>query len=246
MDRVKILHTADIHIGAAESFLGAAAEQRRYETLLTFERILDLAVKNEVRLIALAGDIFDSNDIEGRFFEAVFAKIAALPQIKVVYAAGNHDPLNSQSPFINRPIPENLYVLGVKDDCITFDDLKLRVYGRSFENISLQGEENFGITPENDGYINLMVQHGELKSNLNSDYNAITPAFVKKCGMDYIALGHIHDLFRLLRLSRGAWLRRARRKGSVYRRNRQGNMRFEICAGGKTYAFARDRKYRRT
>jgi DNA repair exonuclease SbcCD nuclease subunit len=36
------------------------------------------------------------------------------------------------------------------------------------------------------------VQHGELKNDLNSDYNPITPKFIKECGMDYIALGHVH------------------------------------------------------
>jgi hypothetical protein len=45
MSTLKILHCADIHIGAAESFLGNLADSRRYETLLTFERIVDLAVE---------------------------------------------------------------------------------------------------------------------------------------------------------------------------------------------------------
>ena len=40
MKSVKILHCADIHIGAAESFLKNNAESRRIETLLTFEKII--------------------------------------------------------------------------------------------------------------------------------------------------------------------------------------------------------------
>ena len=43
MKTVKILHTADVHIGAQESFLGTFADKRRYETLITFEKIFDLA-----------------------------------------------------------------------------------------------------------------------------------------------------------------------------------------------------------
>ena len=39
MNSVKILHCADIHIGAAESFLKTNADSRRIETLLTFENI---------------------------------------------------------------------------------------------------------------------------------------------------------------------------------------------------------------
>lgn len=191
MSTLKILHCADIHIGAAESFLGNLADSRRYETLLTFERIVDLAVEQSVKLCAIAGDLFDSNAVEERFFEAVFAKIAAASEIKFVFAAGNHDPLDAQSPFINNKLPSNLYVLGTKDECIVFDDLKVKVYGRSFGSVHLKGEEAFGLKTDGE-YINLLVQHGELKSDLNSDYNAITPAFVKNSGMDYIALGHVH------------------------------------------------------
>lgn len=192
MNTVKILHTADIHIGAAAGFLGANADLRRFETLVTFEKIIDTALENRVQLIALAGDLFDSNRIEERFITAVFDKIASAAPLKVVFAAGNHDPLNSDSPFLNRELPENLYVLGVKDECISFDDISVRVYGRSFESSCLKGEESFGITPPEDGYINILVQHGELKSDLNSEYNAITPKFVKTSKMDYIALGHVH------------------------------------------------------
>ena len=48
MNTVKILHCADIHIGARESFLGPLAAERRAETLITFERIIDLGVKSSV------------------------------------------------------------------------------------------------------------------------------------------------------------------------------------------------------
>ena len=191
MKSVKILHTADIHIGARESFLGANADKRRFETLMTFERIMDLAAKEEVSLVAVAGDLFDSNGIEETFIKSVFDKISSYPQIKVVFSAGNHDPLNAESPFLNRELPENLYVLGTKDECITLEELKLRVYGRSFERNCLKGEEFFTLKTDPE-YINLLVQHGDLKSDLNSEYNAITPQFVKNSGMDYIALGHLH------------------------------------------------------
>lgn len=192
MSSVKILHTADIHIGAADAFLGANADNRRFETLLTFENIIDLGAQNGVDIIAIAGDLFDSEKPQDIFANAVFKKIETIPQIKVVYCAGNHDPLNSNSPFLNKALPQNLYVFPENDTCFTFDDLKVRVYGRSFTATHLQAQEEFSLQVPHDDYINIMVQHGELKSDLNSDYNAITPRFIKKSGMDYIALGHVH------------------------------------------------------
>ncbi len=191
MRKIKILHTADIHIGAAENFLGDSAKTRRFENLITFEKIMELGLERQVDVVAIAGDLFDNNSIEDRFIEAVISKIAEISPIKVIYAAGNHDPLDSSSPFLNREIPQNLYVLGAEDECIEFPELELRVYGRSFSAPHLNGEDAFTI-PAKDDTVNLMVQHGELKSDLNSDYNAITPKFVKNSGMDYIALGHVH------------------------------------------------------
>ena len=108
MNSVKILHLADIHIGAAQSFLGAGANMRRYETLMTFERIIDTAREQNVQVIAAAGDIFDSNNVPEELIAPVFAKITAVPDIKVVFAAGNHDPLTAESPFKTRKLPQNL------------------------------------------------------------------------------------------------------------------------------------------
>lgn len=192
MSSVKILHCADIHIGAADAFLGANADSRMYETLITFENIIDLAVQNDVQLLAIAGDLFDTPTPDTSFVNPVLSKIASAKNLKVVYCAGNHDPLIAQSPFIINTLPENLYVLPAKDTYLVFDDINLRVYGRSFDTAHLQGEEEFSLDVPQDDYINIMVQHGELKSDLNSDYNAITPRFIKKSGMDYIALGHVH------------------------------------------------------
>ncbi len=191
MNSVKILHTADLHIGARDAFLGKAAEKRRFEALLTFEKIIDLAQENNVKILAIAGDLFDSNDIQKEFIVGVLNKIAANPEIKVIFAAGNHDPLNSESPFFNNTLPENLYVLPTTDSVITFEDLGVKIYGRSFESSRLTGEELFSIKAD-ESFINIMVQHGDLKSDLGSDYNSITKKFIEASGMDYIALGHIH------------------------------------------------------
>ena len=202
MNSVKILHLADAHIGAAQSFLGAGADARRYEALMTFERIINTASEQGVQLIAAAGDIFDSNKVSEKFIAPIFEKIASVPKIKVVFAAGNHDPLTADSPFETRKLPENLYVLGTADDCITFDDIRLRVYGRSFESVYAAGEERLSITPPDDDYINLMVLHGELRSDMGSDYNSVTPGFIESSGMDYIALGHIHKHTEIRRLGK--------------------------------------------
>lgn len=191
MDSVKILHCADVHIGAAESSLGTLSDSRRAETLITFEKIINLAHEQNVDVLLIAGDLFNANNIEKSFTDRVFECFASVPDVKIVYAAGNHDPLNADSPFSKYTLPQNLFVLDTKDSFVEFSDLNTRVYGKSFKEVYMQGAESFSLKPD-DNFINLMCIHGELRSDLGSDYNSITSDFVKTSGMDYIALGHVH------------------------------------------------------
>lgn len=191
MDNVKILHCADLHIGAAESFLGTRAKARQTETLITFEKIINIAKENNTDIMLIAGDLFDSNNIDSAFVNRVFECFEQIPKTKIVFAAGNHDPLNADSPFKKHKSLQNLYVLGTKDCFVEFSDLNVRVYGKSFKEVYVKGEPRFSLTPDKD-FINIMCIHGELKQDLASDYNAVTNEFIENSGMDYIALGHVH------------------------------------------------------
>ncbi|MBR3300544.1 MAG: DNA repair exonuclease [Clostridia bacterium] len=189
MSAVKILHCGDLHIGASESFLEERASGRRMEALLTFERIVDTAVKEEVELVLISGDLFDSNRIENLFFERVMEKAASADNIAFVYAAGNHDPLNFESPFIKTKLPSNFHVLPTKDSCITIRD-GLKVYGRSFSEILQKGEDKFSVEAD-ENCVNIMCIHGEY--GFGGEQNPISNDFIISSKMDYIALGHVHQ-----------------------------------------------------
>ena len=193
---VKILHMADLHIGANESFLGERAVSRRLEALLTFEKAVDLAKEERVQLFLIAGDLLDSNRIENSFVERVLDKISTANEIKFVLSLGNHDPFNSDSPFSRARIPENLYVMPTKDTCIEpFEGVK--VYGRSFSESLQKGEDRFSV-PADENAVNIMCIHGCF--GISGEYNPISDNFVLTSGMDYIALGHIHKRSEPLKL----------------------------------------------
>lgn len=187
MQTVTFLHCADVHIGAAAGFLGEKAAGRRAETLMTFERIMKLAADRRVDFVLIAGDLFDSNRVEEALADAVFGAIKA-SAVPVVAVAGNHDPLSADSPF-RRNAPDNLCVLGEEDCSVEIPGLPVRIFGRSFTGPYLAGEERFPLPPA-PGKYNLLLLHGDLNGSQN--YNPITSGFIEKCGMDYLALGHIH------------------------------------------------------
>lgn len=191
MDTVKILHCADLHIGAAQTILGEKGLSRRFEALITFENIIKLAREKNVKLILIAGDLFCSNSVERSAVNSVLECISGVPGTEVVFSAGNHDPYNTSSPFFGAVLPKNFHILPDSDAVIYFDKLNTKVYGRSFYDVYMKGEPRFTL-PADDKTINIMCQHGEIKSDLSSNYNSITNEFIDTCGMDYIALGHVH------------------------------------------------------
>lgn len=197
MDCVKILHCADLHIGASEALLGEKSYSRKAEALITFENIIKLAAEESVELVLIAGDLFCSNSVDRAGVNRVLECIGSL-SVPVVYAAGNHDPFNAGSPLYTAKLPDNLHILPEKDSVLFFGDINTRVYGRSFGEVYLPGEERFTLTPEVDS-INIMCQHGEVRSDLSSNYNSITTGFIDNCKMDYIALGHIHKRSEIMR-----------------------------------------------
>ncbi|MBP3390699.1 MAG: DNA repair exonuclease [Clostridia bacterium] len=186
---MKLLHTADLHIGAELSYLDNLRESRKYEVLETFRNICALCKKENVEFCLIAGDLFDSNAAAAAFAEPVLRYMAEIPDTHFLYVAGNHDPLDSASPFKNFELPKNLTVFGENYETVEFPEFKVRAMGRSFSHSSME----FCEAPQmpQDNFINLFLLHADFGAK-DSSYNPITTAFVENCGADYLALGHIH------------------------------------------------------
>lgn len=191
-NKIRFLHTADLHLGASQSASPTVANERRQETLLTLERIFSICKKNEIPLMLISGDLLENNSIEPKFFESFLRQIMLHPEITVVFSAGNHDPLTADSPFLNYKLPENLIVLGIEDECRELKNIPVRIYGKSFGSVYMCGKNNFSIPAIEDEKLNIMVLHGDFAGDTSGDYNPISRQFIELSKMDYIALGHIH------------------------------------------------------
>ena len=90
---MKIIHCADLHLDSKmESNLDReAASMRRDELLDTFERMVAYAVQQEVRVIIIAGDLFDKPNVRKVARNRVLDQIRNHPQIDFCYIRGNHD-----------------------------------------------------------------------------------------------------------------------------------------------------------
>lgn len=192
-NKVRFLHTADLHLGAELSLIGAKAQERKTEMLLCLEKIFRLCRENTAQLLLIAGDLFENNSAACALCDHFFRCVKDNPDLTVVFAAGNHDPLTADSPFLNAKLPENLIVLGTEDECVELQHLPVRISGRSFKSVYSKGSSAFSLPVPHDEKINIMVMHADLGSDASSGYNPINRLFIETSGMDYIALGHVHS-----------------------------------------------------
>ena len=73
---LRLLHTADVHLGARHADLGEAAAAQRERQFAAFAATVDLAIAEKVDLFLVAGDLFDSNTQPRRSVERVAAELA--------------------------------------------------------------------------------------------------------------------------------------------------------------------------
>ncbi|HPO87556.1 MAG TPA: DNA repair exonuclease [Candidatus Hydrogenedentes bacterium] len=90
---MKLLCTADIHIGRRSTKIPADLDGRRFSSAIAWNAIVDFALRARVDALLLAGDIVDHGN---RYFEAygpleAGLKRLAAEKIHTVAVAGNHD-----------------------------------------------------------------------------------------------------------------------------------------------------------
>lgn len=187
------VHTADIHFDTPfrAGFTPKQAELRRKEVMQTFLRICEQAKEKDVLLVA--GDLFDGRFVSDETLAFVRRCFAQIPHTHVFLAAGNHDPLTADSPYLQVKWSENVHVFGTEMEYVDIPQKKVRVHGRSF---SQTHETQSLLTPlqlAGDGWNNLLLLHGEVvATGGESSYNPLEKQALQASGVDYAALGHIH------------------------------------------------------
>lgn len=90
---LRIIHTADVHLGARHDDLGEQASAQRERQFAAFVATVDLALAEKADIFLIAGDLFDSNVQPRRSVERVAAQLKRLAESKIrtVIIPGTHD-----------------------------------------------------------------------------------------------------------------------------------------------------------
>lgn len=191
MPQVKFLHTADVHLDWPFTGLGGGgdtkARLRREELKTVFVSIIDLAIREQVDLLLIAGDLFEHKYATRgtmQFLDQQFQRFGG----PVFISPGNHDPINAGSYYETYPWAPNVHIFGPEPERIDLDGLPASVRGWGFPTWEVRECQlpRFP-APAGADRINLVVVHGG-----DAAYHPFGADDLAALRADYIALGHIH------------------------------------------------------
>jgi len=194
---VKLLHTADFHLGKQFPSLRDKADEYRNQLLKTFEKVADLAITERVSLLLISGDLFDTNRVYGLTIGKVLAAFAKLEAagIRVCIIPGTHDVYNENSIYRSLHFPENVTVFTPEYRQQTYEDINVTVYGMVSDSKPWGNSPLSGFSLSDKSRFHVGMAHCSIKraGMIESDAMIMDKAEIASCGLDYLALGHWHS-----------------------------------------------------
>jgi exonuclease SbcD len=204
----RLLHMADVHLGARHRDLGEAAARQRERQLAAFRRGLDLGLSRRVDVVLICGDLFDSNAQPRRVVEVAAIELRRLTDkgIRAVLIPGTHDCYEAGSIYrvfdlrLMAGLSEGsdlLTVLTPERPDVVFRDLDLVVYGRvsATKRATRSPLADFTTAAESRARWRIAMIHGSMviPGKVEQDDVLFSSMEVAASGLDYLALGHWHS-----------------------------------------------------
>jgi DNA repair protein SbcD/Mre11 len=208
---LRLLHTADVHLGARHADLGEQAAAQRERQFAAFRATVDLALAEKVDLVLIAGDLFDSNTQPRRSVERVAAELNRLADatIRTVLIPGTHDVYDRASIYRANDLAamagvtkdsELVVVLTPDSPEIDYPILDAIVYGRVFatKRATESPLADFHAAPSGQRAWRIGMIHGSLLVAGKTEHDEVvfTAEEIAASELDYLALGHWHSVQR--------------------------------------------------
>ena len=208
---LRIIHTADVHLGARHDDLGEQASAQRERQFAAFAATVDLAIAEKADLVLIAGDLFDSNTQPKRSVERVAEQLRRLATVRIrtVMVPGTHDCYDRASIYraydlkaIAGSTPDDDWVTVLTPDrpSVHLPAIDAVIHGPVFPT------KKAPHSPMRDlGAVvtkarataawQIGVLHGSIliPGKTDRDDVVITTEEIAASGLDYLALGHWHS-----------------------------------------------------
>lgn len=205
---LRLLHTADVHLGARYTDLGEQAAAQRERQFAAFAATVDLAIAEKVDLVLIAGDLFDSNTQPRRSVDRVAHELARLvaAHIRTVIIPGTHDVYDAASVYRAYDLARLAGSDG-RDGLVTVltpdrpevhvPACDVVVHGRVFATKRAPHSPLLDLSAAADTRATWKVGmvHGAvaIPGKTDGDEVVVTRDEIAASGLDYLALGHWHS-----------------------------------------------------
>jgi DNA repair exonuclease SbcCD nuclease subunit len=195
----QFIHAADIHLDSPlrglSGFDDAPIEQIRTATRRAFENLVDLAIRESVAFVLIAGDLWDGTwpDAGPGLFFIRQAKRLRQAGIPIYLVKGNHDAENTLTRDLR--FPDNVHVFGhLRPETLRPAGLNVAIHGQSFREKNITSDLA-GLYPAAvPGAFNIGLLHTCLDGDARHyAYAPATAEALAAKGYQYWALGHVHQ-----------------------------------------------------
>jgi DNA repair exonuclease SbcCD nuclease subunit len=198
MSDFRFLHAADVHLDAPlvglARYPGAPVEDVRSSTRRAFTNLVDLAIREQVAFVVIAGDLFDGvgRDYHTALFFISEASRLRSAEIPLLIISGNHDATSLLVKQLRAP--DNVTLLPTtKPNSVVLENVPVVVHGQGFARPQLLDNLVGSYPAPHSGLLNVGLLHTSVNGRSgHAGYAPCALAELQAKGYDYFALGHVH------------------------------------------------------
>jgi DNA repair exonuclease SbcCD nuclease subunit len=197
----RFLHAADIHLDSPllklDRYDGAPVEAFRCATRRAFDNLVELAIREQVRFVLIAGDLYDGDCRDFNtplYFRRQMEKLRT-QAIRVLIIQGNHDAASRMQNAFRLQLPENVHLFPTdRPGTVRLEDLRAAIHGQGFAQREVVDDLSEKYPRPLPGWLNIGLLHTSCGSYSAHDrYAPSSIAGLSAKGYQYWALGHIHQ-----------------------------------------------------
>jgi len=195
----RFVHTADIHLDSPLRSMAlrdaVLAEEIGTASRLTFARIVDLCIAEDVDALLIAGDLHDSSQTSMKTARFLAGQLARLGEegIRVFIIQGNHDAGSRLSRELVWPDCVHVFTGRAGIETVEKDGQTICIHGISFTGKHVTENLLDRFKPAVPEAINIGMLHTSLGGSEGHDpYSPCSLQDLHATGFAYWALGHIH------------------------------------------------------
>lgn len=184
---MKIIHTADIHLGASPDLGYPWSRKRKKDIWNTWKRLIERVRLEKADLLLVSGDLFHRQPLVRELKEVNYL-FSTIPDTTVVLMAGNHDYIKKGSYYPEFPWNKNVIGLWNRE-CVRVSIPKKNVcvYGCSYYSREVTDDLYQNVRPSGREAFHILLAHGG-----DEKHSPVNRERLAEAGFQYAALGHIH------------------------------------------------------